>query len=92
MKNETKREILLSLSLMFLGTAAIIFIYNVALHWEPFWLQLKRYWVHIALTGFLGFLFLGIRKGIPKKSNLPLKITPGKLYAGRTLGRQHKRW
>lgn len=91
MRNETKREILFSLSLMCLGTAAIIFIYEVLFHWQPFWLQLKHYWVHLALTGFLGFLFLGIRKGIPKKSNLPLKVTPGKLYAGRELNRQRRK-
>ena len=92
MKNETKREILLSLSLMCFSIGAIIFIYNVALHWEPFWSQLKLYWMHIALFASMGFLLLLARRDLPKKSNLPDKITAGKFYAGRTLGRQHKRW
>ena len=91
MKNETKREILLSLSLMCLGTWTIIFIYGVLFHWLPFWLQLKQYWVHLALIGSLGFLLLLARKEIPKKSNLPGQITTGKLYAGRELGRQRRR-
>ena len=91
MKNETKREILLSLSLMCLGTGAIIFIYAVLFHWQPFLLQLKQYWVHIALFSFTGFLLLLARREIPKKSNLPGQITIGKLYAGKELGRQRKR-
>ncbi|MEK7066894.1 MAG: hypothetical protein AAB949_00785 [Patescibacteria group bacterium] len=95
MENETKREILLLLSLMVFAIEAIIFIYNVALynivlHWEPFWLQLKLYWVHLAITTFMGFLLLWARKEIPKKTNLPGQITVGKLYAGQELNRQRK--
>ena len=91
MRNETKQELLLVLSVIFFGIGVIIFI-DIIVFTEPFWLQLKRYWVHIALVGVLGFLFLKASREIQKKSNLPDKITPGKFYAGRTLGRQHKRW
>lgn len=90
MQNKTKRELLLLLSLICFITGAVVFFLQIAFYWEPFWLQLKRYWVHIALAGFFGFLFLLVRKEIPKKSNIPKKITPGKLYAGKKLNRQRK--
>lgn len=90
MTNETKRECFLWLALLCFGIGTLTFFYEIAFHWEPFWLQLKRYWPHVVSSAALGFLFLGVRKEIPKKTKL-FKITLGEIYARRKINSQKRR-
>lgn len=89
MTNETKRECFLWLALICFGIGALTFFYEIAFHWEPFWLQLKRYWPHVVFSAALGFLFLGVRKEIPKKIRLQ-KIALDRLYIGSKLNQKRK--